>query len=267
MDTRNLLNSTPEEISHPAPIPGPSPLNCSSKLMYLRHFFSFLMFMTAISISVPDSMGQKFYSYVNRNGVQVFTNIPPVTPTDPSKPIAIEKVDKDNSRSATKKSKYNSQAFESIIKKYAGYYELDPSLIYSIIATESGFNPNAVSSKGACGLMQLMPATAEMLGVKDSFDPEQNIDAGVRHFRSLMDMFDNNLDLSLAAYNAGENLVRRIGRVPSYKETINYVQSVTSRYKERRANTPGQMDIPDAPTFRYVDASGVLHLTNIPPNN
>jgi soluble lytic murein transglycosylase-like protein len=109
--------------------------------------------------------------------------------------------------------------------------------------------------------MQLMPETAKRLGVENSFDPDQNIHAGVRHFRSLMDMFKNNLDLSLAAYNAGENLVRRLGRVPGYKETINYVRSVTRRYKERREKEPGQ----EKRTYRYVDAGGVLHLTNIPP--
>jgi soluble lytic murein transglycosylase-like protein len=140
-------------------------------------------------------------------------------------------------------------------------------LIQSIIATESGFNPNAVSSKGARGLMQLMPETANRLGVKDSFDPEQNIHAGIRHLRSLMDTFNNNLDLSLAAYNAGENLVLRLGRIPSYKETIDYVQSVISRYRERLANTLDPIDSPNSLTFRYFDDAGVLHVTNIPPNN
>jgi soluble lytic murein transglycosylase-like protein len=153
-----------------------------------------------------------------------------------------------------------------LISKYANYYELDPSLIHSIIATESGFNPRAVSRKGARGLMQLMPETASRLGVEDSFDPEQNIHGGVRYFRTLMDMFNNNLDLSLAAYNAGENLVRRLGRVPAYQETIDYVRSVTKRYTERRQSMGDRGDINNSRTFRYTDSAGVLHLTNIPPN-
>jgi soluble lytic murein transglycosylase-like protein len=226
--------------------------------MNLRHFFSFLFIAVVVSISVQYLPGQGFYSYIDENGVQVFTNIPPIQIEESSDSIALEKDTPENS---------NSNAFDSIINKYADYYQLDPSLIHSIIATESGFNPNAVSSKGACGLMQLMPETANRLGVKDRFDPEQNIHAGIRHFRSLMDMFDNNLDLSLAAYNAGENLVLRLGRIPSYKETINYVQSVISRYREKLANALDPMDSSNSLTFRYFDAAGVLHVTNIPPNN
>lgn len=226
--------------------------------MNLRYFFSFFCVAVVVSISVQDLPGQGFYSYIDENGVQVFTNIPPPQIEDSSDSISPAKDIPENS---------NSHEFDSIINKYASYYQLDPSLIYSIIATESGFNPKAVSSKGARGLMQLMPETANRLGVKDSFDPEQNIHAGIRHFRSLMDTFDNNLDLSLAAYNAGENLVLRLGHIPSYKETIDYVQSVISRYREILANTLNPMDSNNSLTFRYFDDAGVLHVTNIPPNN
>jgi soluble lytic murein transglycosylase-like protein len=226
--------------------------------MNLRHLFAFFCIAAVVSISVRDLPGQGFYSYIDENGVQVFTNIPPVQIEDSSDSISPEKNIPESS---------NSHAYDSIINKYASYYQLDPSLIQSIIATESGFNPNAVSSKGARGLMQLMPETANRLGVKDSFDPEQNIHAGIRHLRSLMDTFNNNLDLSLAAYNAGENLVLRLGRIPSYKETIDYVQSVISRYRERLANTLDPIDSPNSLTFRYFDDAGVLHVTNIPPNN
>jgi len=152
-----------------------------------------------------------------------------------------------------------------IIEKYARTYQLEPSLIHSIIATESGFNPRAVSSKGARGLMQLMPATAARLGVENSFDPEQNIQGGVRHFRSLMDTFNNNLELSLAAYNAGENLVQRLGKVPMIRETIDYVQSVTRRFGKKELGMQTQEASRYPSTFRFVDETGVLHLTNIPP--
>ncbi|MBN2317794.1 MAG: transglycosylase SLT domain-containing protein [Acidobacteria bacterium] len=211
------------------------------------------------------SKGEEFYSYLDENGAQVFTNIPPGPGESVSHLTAKTQYGAQYSHTPTEKPKSDSNQFDSIIHKYANYYDLDPSLIHSIIATESGFNPNAVSSKGARGLMQLMPATAERLGVKNSFDPEQNIQAGVRHFRSLMNTFNNNLDLSLAAYNAGENLVRRLGRVPGYKETIHYVRSVTRRYRERRGNAQGQETLAASTTYRYVDAKGVLHLTNIPP--
>jgi soluble lytic murein transglycosylase-like protein len=157
-------------------------------------------------------------------------------------------------------------AYSAIIEKYANDYRLDPSLIRSIIATESGFNAKAVSPKGARGLMQLMPATAKRLGVENSFDPEQNIQGGVKHFRSLMDTFKNDLELSLAAYNAGENLVQRLGRVPDIRETQEYVQTITSRYGKKSAEAPVEEGEYHPPAYRFVDESGVLHLTNIPPS-
>ena len=113
--------------------------------------------------------------------------------------------------------------------------------------------------------MQLMPSTAERLGVENSFDPEQNIHGGVKHFRSLLNTFNNDLVLSLAAYNAGENLVQRLGRVPKIKETRDYVQSVTERYGKIELDEPAQEENSRGQTYRYVDNSGVLNLTNIPP--
>ena len=113
--------------------------------------------------------------------------------------------------------------------------------------------------------MQLMPATAARLGVKNSFDPEQNIHGGIKHFRSLMDNF-NDVTLSLAAYNAGENRVQRLGRVPEIKETREYVQSVTKRWNAAKEFTaPVQQEDMPSPIFRFPDEDGVLHLTNIPP--
>jgi soluble lytic murein transglycosylase-like protein len=221
----------------------------------------FLQSLT-IAVTVTFSSGQQFYSYLDETGTEVFTNIPPALEEIPEGTFTTTRYGTGNSPLPTETVQPDSGRFDSIINKYASHYQLDPSLIHSIIATESGFNPNAVSSKGARGLMQLMPETARRLGVENSFDPEQNIRAGVRHFRSLMDMFNHDLDLSLAAYNAGENLVRRLGRVPRYEETMNYVQSVTRRYREKR-NT--REDPAPSPTYRYVDEKGVLHLTNIPP--
>jgi hypothetical protein len=220
--------------------------------------------IAAILISVPTLFGTDFYSYIDENGVRVITNIPPINCGDPANQSDRKEVQVRNQAQPAASTGSDPEEFNLIIKKYATYYEVDPNLIHSIIATESGFDPNAVSSKGARGLMQLMPSTARQLGVEDSFDPEQNIQAGVRHFRSLMDTFNNDLSLSLAAYNAGENLVRRLGRVPGYKETVDYVRSVTRRYNELREQSQDPGNASNAPTFRFLDASGVLHVTNIP---
>ena len=137
-----------------------------------------------------------------------------------------------------------------------------------MIATESGFNPTAVSSKGAQGLMQLMPETAARLGVSNPYDPEENIWGGARYMRFLLDTFANNTEdnliLSLAAYNAGENLVQRLGRVPDFRETNDYVRSIIERYGKRQMDLPVPA-IPEPTTYRYFDDKGTLILTNIPP--
>jgi hypothetical protein len=116
--------------------------------------------------------------------------------------------------------------FDKIIQKAAGRYEVDPSLVKAIIMVESSYNPKAVSYKGAKGLMQLMPRTARALGVEDSFDPELNIDAGVRYFRQLLNQFNGNIKLAIAAYNAGSRKVRKYNGVPPFKRTRYYVAKV-----------------------------------------
>jgi soluble lytic murein transglycosylase-like protein len=115
------------------------------------------------------------------------------------------------------------------IRKVAARYGVSEGLITAIIEAESGFNPRAVSRRGAMGLMQLMPATAAYLGVGDPFDPQENIDGGVRHLLSLMDRFDSNLALALAAYNAGERAVINYGGVPPYRQTRQYVRRILRR--------------------------------------
>ena len=121
--------------------------------------------------------------------------------------------------------------YDQYIKRVGSMYNVDPYLIKAVIRTESAFNHRAVSSKGALGLMQLMPGTAADLRVENPLNAGENIDGGVRYLRSLLDTFDNNLILSLAAYNAGPGLVKRTGGVPRIPETIDYVRKVLSNYR------------------------------------
>jgi len=125
--------------------------------------------------------------------------------------------------------------FRSIIQEASDLYEVEPELIQAIIMAESSYNPRAVSRRGARGLMQLMPATAKALGVKDSFNPEHNIHGGVRYFKQLLDRFGGDTRMALAAYNAGSSNVREYQGIPPFKATRYYIKRVFSyynRYKE-----------------------------------
>ena len=127
--------------------------------------------------------------------------------------------------------------FHGIIIQVAGRYEVDPHLIRAIILAESGYNPKAKSKKGARGLMQLMPSTAKSLGVEDIYDPEENIDGGVCYFRSLLDRFDGDVQLALAAYNAGSRHVRNYEGIPPFKATQRYIKKVLKFHKKFKMQT------------------------------
>jgi len=123
------------------------------------------------------------------------------------------------------------QELSPLIEAAASKYDLDPALLHAVIQAESGYNPGAVSNKGAAGLMQLMPATATRFGVRDRFDPQDNIEGGARYLSQLLDMFPRDLKLAVAAYNSGENTVKRFGnQVPPIAETQTYVERVLNNY-------------------------------------
>jgi soluble lytic murein transglycosylase-like protein len=128
----------------------------------------------------------------------------------------------------------SSDPFHEFIVEAANRYRLDPALIKAVIKAESGYDPHAVSGKGAQGLMQLMPSTARALGLEDMLDPEGNIDAGSKHLRHLLDRFQGDIRLSVAAYNAGLSRVRRYNDIPPIRETRNYVEKVLGYYSDYR---------------------------------
>lgn len=189
-------------------------------------------FLLLILVAVPAVAD--IYKYEDENGVLHFTD----APTDRRFKIFMRDIKKDRKlRTSFKLSECRNPAeFEPIINACALEYGVDKALVKAVIQAESGYNPNAVSSKGAQGLMQLMPKTAQGLKVSNSFDPTENIRGGVRYLRFLLDTFKGDVALAVAAYNAGLSRVAQYGGVPPFEETRNYVSKVLSYQQSYRSN-------------------------------
>ncbi len=157
---------------------------------------------------------------------------------------------------------------DDAIEQAARRHNVDANLVRALIRVESNFNPQAVSRKGAIGLMQLMPQTARQLNVTNPYDPVQNVDAGVRHLKKLLQDFGGNVKLSLAAYNAGAGAVHRSSGIPNYAETRNYVKRISALYANgdsvqlRALNSPRYQPLRYEPVRVSRDAQGVLTFTN-----
>ena len=158
---------------------------------------------------------------------------------------------------------FTPEQVDAAIEKAAAEHNVDPNLVRAVIKVESNFNPNAVSRKGAMGLMQLMPQTARQLKVTNPFDPEQNVDAGVRHLKQLMESYGGDVKLSLAAYNAGQGSVARSGGIPHFAETRNYVKRITNLYNNGSDDGSHILGSPVHDPVRVErDARGVLYISN-----
>ena len=167
-----------------------------------------IAFVVFLSLLIPGTGLAGIYRYVDEYGHVHYTNVP-----------------------TTNKFRFyrgegETYRLETLITHFAEKFKLDKSLIKAVIKVESDFNPRVVSKKGAQGLMQLMPETAEEIGVKNPFDPSDSIYGGSFYLRKMLDSFDLNLDYALAAYNAGPNAVRKYGGIPPFEETQSYVKKV-----------------------------------------
>ena len=209
---------------------------------------------------VPSFAADQIIALTDDHGHKVYINVPVMSATTRRSIVASVRPVRSNPGLPP-------EEVGRLVREAASREQIDPKLVHSIIQVESGYDPNAVSNKGAMGLMQLVEGTAKRFGVENPFDPKQNIDGGVSYLRYLLDLFGGDLTLSLAAYNAGENSVRRFGGVPAYQETRNYVRKVNNLYA---ANGPSPSasgeqktkEPPKAPIYRYVDSRGVVHYTN-----
>lgn len=173
------------------------------------------------------------YSFTDERGVKHFTNIPSL---DRRYKLLYREARPSARSQAYMPTEADIRRFQGIVEAAARSHGVDAALVQAVISAESGFNPNAVSRKGASGLMQLMPDTARRYGVRNLFDPVENVHGGVRYLKDLLALFNGDMHLALAGYNAGENAVIRAGnRIPPYPETQNYVPKVIDFYQRFRA--------------------------------
>jgi soluble lytic murein transglycosylase-like protein len=184
--------------------------------------------------------GAEIYKYVDQDGVVHFTNAPT---SDNSSVVSLPPLTQSNLKKYFPPSQYhygqgpallsgvaNQRLYDSHIRLACQIYGMDCNLVKAVIRAESGFNAQAISPKGAMGLMQLMPGTSRDMGVLNPFDPWQNIDGGTKYLRMMLDRFSNDLNLALAAYNAGPEAVQKYGGIPPFDETQTYVKRVMDFY-------------------------------------
>ncbi len=213
------------------------------------------------AIAVPARA--TLYSFVDENGVTHFTNVPSDT--------RFEKVPGSTAPPAGAAA-LSAEKYETEIVRLCSAHGVDEALVKAVIKAESNYDNRAISRAGAQGLMQLMPATARLRNVDNPFNPVENIEGGIRHLKYLLSTFDD-LKLVLAAYNAGENAVRRYGGVPPFPETKNYVKTVLSHYGRYSGLAPGdapQTAAAKSPPARtaqihsFVNGEGTRVFTNVP---
>jgi len=200
-----------------------------------------ILIISSVLLTLSNVVVADIYVYRHKDGTVLITEFPQTANPNYTL-LEVKRVDKSTDimpkinvhnansvRPSTRDSRsprVSNSPYDSTIKAIASRYGVDDKLIKAIVRVESAFKPGAESPKGAQGLMQLMPGTAARYGVEDSFDPIQNLLGGVKYLKDLLSMFNNNLTLALAAYNAGENAVQKYNGIPPYKETRQYVQKV-----------------------------------------
>ena len=205
-------------------------------MMTKRTVTTFWLILAALALAAnlcAPSASAQIAKVVDNSGRQFFINAdpPPVkfTPAKARNSIYIPGQFSHTGRSTPWES-IDRDGAEKLVREASERNRVDPALVRAVIETVSNWNPKAFSHKGAGGLMQLIPTTAQRFGAYDVFNPQQNVDAGVRYLKTLLQRYNGNLDLALAAYNAGEGAVDRAHGVPSFRETRNYVQKVQDAY-------------------------------------
>jgi soluble lytic murein transglycosylase-like protein len=183
---------------------------------------NFTVLMLTFAFLLPIGASADIYHHVNEQGIKVFSD----RPSHPASEVYMR--ERGSFRLASKGSYY---PYRDLVVEACSMYKMDEALVRAVMEAESDYNRYAVSGAGARGLMQLMPGTAAVLGVQNTWDPRQNIQAGTRYLKTLLKRFSGNIELSLAAYNAGANAVVRYGSIPPYPQTQHYVKKVMRLYR------------------------------------
>ena len=197
-----------------------------------RPFFLILIIIAALAL--PAVVRADFFQYTDEEGTIHITNVPT---SAKYRWMMVERRPSLLSPMNPAYKKVSRQKFDDMIRSTSQRYGIDPTLVKAIVKAESDFDHTAVSSKGARGLMQLMPKTASRMGVKNIHDPEENVEGGIKYLSKLLTMFNWQVPLAVAAYNAGENAVLRYGTIPPYAETQTYVKRVLRYYDQYSAGT------------------------------
>jgi len=235
---------------------------------------SLLVVVVLVWLPIGARAEDRIQAYKDSNGKVVFTNM-----IDDPIPAAVPFAFEPSRESGPASVGSPVSLIQLLINSISRTHGVDPQLVTAMMKTESNFNRWAVSSKGALGLMQLIPETGRRFGVRDFFDPRQNIEGGVRYLKFLLEKFNGNIELSLAAYNAGENVVARFGRVPPIQETQDYVRKIRAMYKQSSAAVakenapkleasavvpaPAETAPPPPVIYKTVDERGIVHFSNM----
>ncbi|MBE9527875.1 MAG: transglycosylase SLT domain-containing protein [Proteobacteria bacterium] len=186
-----------------------------------------LGFLTVLTLLLGATTARAdFYSYVDASGVLHISNVP----VSNKYLWMMPENERGGGSNKVISSANASVSYDTLIYNVSRRYGVDPNLVKAVVRAESDYNPSAISRAGARGLMQLMPETARLMGVKNIHDPVDNVNGGTRHLSRLIKKFNGKLPMALAAYNAGEGAVKRYGRIPPYKETQRYVKKVLKFY-------------------------------------
>lgn len=215
-------------------------------------------------LAMPRQTAAQITSMTDQSGRRFFVNADPPVRLAPTKPHSAIYMPGQTSFVGESRPavSIDRDGVEKLVREAAERHQVDPALVRAVIETESNWNPSAISRKGAQGLMQLIPTTAQRFGADDAFSPKQNVDAGVRYLKTLLERYNGNLDLALAAYNAGEGAVDRAHGVPAYRETRNYVQRVQEAYYRPGSGRLDSAYSRSNPIRRTVEPSGRVVFTN-----